>query len=147
MPLKTMPESLGRATGRVRTVGGPASDVQGNEQLELLLLKRNSAKLEQNAKLYQRRRQNLEVGDKFRVLLKRKQQGFQRGYVQQYGRAVYTVLRFREQGRKVQAEEGGTYLTKLVLPVDQEAAETGRALEMAAIRRTAQVRAQRGAAP
>ena len=129
------------------TVGGPASDVQGNEQLELLLLKRNSAKLEQNAKLYLRRRQNLEVGDKFRVLLKRKQMGFQRGYVQQYGRAVKTVLRFREEGRKVEAVEGGTYLTKLVLPVDQDAAETGRALEMAAIRRTAQVRTQRGQPP
>jgi hypothetical protein len=127
------------------TVGGPASDVGNSDtQLGMLLLKRNSAKLEQHAKLYRSRRQELEIGDKFRVLLKRKQQ-FRRGYVQQYGARVLTVLRFREQGRKVEAVGGGTFLTKLVLPVSDTAAPTGQALRQAAIRRTAQVRAQRGA--
>jgi hypothetical protein len=126
------------------TVGGPAKDVGDTDtQLGLLLLKRNSARLEQNAKLYRSRRQELEIGDKFRVLKKRKQQ-FQRGYVQQYGREVYTVLRFREQGKKVEAAEGGTFLTKAVLPVDQTAAPTGQALQQAEVRRRAQVRAQRG---
>ena len=65
--------------------------------------------------------------------------------MQQYARDVYTVLRFREQGKKVQAVEGGTFLTKLVLPVDQTAAPTGQALEQAEVRRREQVRAQRGA--
>ena len=46
--------------------------------------------------------------------------------------------------QKVEAVEGGTFLTKAVLPVDQTAAPTGHALQQAEVRRRAQVRAQRG---
>ena len=44
----------------------------------------------------------------------------------------------------MRAEDGKVYSTKLVLPVAAGSEAAGRALEQAAVRRTAQVRAQRG---
>ena len=126
--------------------GTAADDVSGNEQMRFLMLKHASVKQERNHLAFERSRQGLEVGDKFRVPLPKLQRGFRRGARQQFSSQVYTVRSFRQRGRQVVADEDGkVYTTKLVLPVAQGSqAYTGRALEQAAERRTAQVRQQRG---
>lgn len=127
-------------------LGGAApADVDGNEHLALVILRANTAKLEKNHASWVRQRRGLEVGDKFRAPLKRAQRGFQRGAAQQYSSQVYTVGAILQEGRQVRAQEDGrVYSTKPVPPVAGDSQPAGRALQQAAVRRTMQVRQQRG---
>ena len=126
--------------------GAQADDVEGSDTLKMLLLKRNTSKLEKSALAWQRARRGLEVGSKFRIPLKRLQRGFRRGAAATFSAETYTVREFRQDGRQVVADEDGkVYSTKLVQAVPEGTAETAfRALERAQQLRTARVRQQWG---
>jgi hypothetical protein len=127
-------------------LGGAApSDAETSDHLAHLTLIRNTKAQERNHAAHVRSMRGLEPGSKFRAPLKRAQRGFQRGAAQQFSSQVFTVGAILQEGRQVRAQEDGkVYSTKLVLPVSQDSQPAGRALQTAQLRRTAQVRAQRG---
>ena len=122
-----------------------------NTWLQYSLLVKNTKHMEQNSKAWERSKKGLEIGSKFRVPVKRKQRGFQRGYTMTYDKDVHTVQGFRENGRLAvsnRVDNQGrpkTFRTSVVLPVPADSVPANtQALDYAERTRRQQIREQRG---
>ena len=124
---------------------GGSADGKNNEFLEYTLLRKNTKYMENNAKAWARNKK-ASVGDRFRVLAKRKQRGFHRAYLPTFAKTVHTVAAIRANGRVVRDADGNDYVASKILLVPHDSVQANLApLELAKGQRQAAYRAARGA--
>ena len=126
--------------------GAPPSAVDrgDNAELDLIVAKKNAAKLEKSVQVFEKQKRGLEVGSSFRAPIGKTQRGItRRAGRPTVGDTVYTVKEFR--GRNVIANEGDrSFPISQVMPIPAGTAPVSLAAQRAALRaRTAQTRAQR----
>ena len=74
--------------------------------------------METNAEVFARNTKSMELGSKFRVLVKEKNvRGLRRGFKPTFSGKVYIAASFPQNARQVKATTGEVFTMKLVLPV------------------------------